>query len=229
MEAEKRTKKVLNWWCDRAWIKFSCAISAIMTGLILWNWESWSTELKVIAAIGALIPVHVLEEWVFPGGFHYQFNNMYRINQPDRYPMSRLTDMLTNVLATLFYVFLTVWCVIRGEVSNGIIVGTALFCALELIIHTIFGTIMYFRFREKGKTTIYGPGSITAYWGFTVFGVILAYSMKTRTMVGADWIEAAGVLGFILLVCILMPDFLFKKKDNQYFFKSHGYFERFLK
>ena len=59
--------------------------------------------------------------------------------------------------------------------------------------------------------------------------MILAYSMKTRTMVGADWIEAAGVLGFILLVCILMPDFLFKKKDNQYFFKSHGYFERFLK
>ncbi len=66
MEAEKRTKKVLNWWCDRAWIKFSCAISVIMTGLILWNWENWSTESKVIAAIGALIPVHVLEEWVFP-------------------------------------------------------------------------------------------------------------------------------------------------------------------
>ena len=25
MEAEKRTKKGLNWRCDRAWIKFSCA------------------------------------------------------------------------------------------------------------------------------------------------------------------------------------------------------------
>ena len=222
----KKTR--LNWWCDRAWIKFSCLITATMTGLILLNWENWSTELKIIAATAALIPVHVIEEWVFPGGFHYQFNCISGSNQPDRYPMSRLTDMITNVAATLFYVFLTVWCMISGVVSNGIILGTVIFCALELIVHTIFGTIMYVKFKANGKTTIYGPGSITTYLGFVVFGVILLYCMKDRAIVPGDWIGAAGVLGFILIGCLLLPDYLFKKKDNQYFFESNGYFDRFL-
>lgn len=222
-------KTKLNWWCDRAWIKFSCVITAIMIGLILLNWESWSVELKIIAGTAALIPVHVIEEWIFPGGFHYQFNCISKSDQLDRYPMCRLTDMITNLVATLYYVLLTVLCIIKGEVSNGIILGTIIFCALELIVHTIFGVLMYFKFKTKGKTTIYGPGSITAYLGFTVFGIILLYCLKERIIISNDWIGAMGVLGFILFICLLLPDYLFKKKDNPYFFESNGYFERFEK
>ena len=65
---------ILNWWCDRAWIKFGCWISAFMTILILLFWKKWSTKLKIMSSIAALIPIHVLEEWVFPGGFNYQYN-----------------------------------------------------------------------------------------------------------------------------------------------------------
>ena len=67
-------KKRLDWWCQRAWIKFSCGITTVVMLMILINWQNWSTELKFIAAIAALIPIHVIEEWVFPGGFHYQYN-----------------------------------------------------------------------------------------------------------------------------------------------------------
>ena len=222
-------KTGLNWWCDRAWIKFSCVIAVIMTGLILLNWEKWSMELKMIAAIAALIPIHVIEEWVFPGGFHYQFNCISKSDQLDRYPMCRLTDMITNIVATLFYVFLTVLSLINGKVSNGIILGTIIFCALELVVHTIFGIIMYDKFKAKGKTTIYGPGSLTAYFGFTVFGIILMFCLKERMIVSSDWIGAVEVVGFILFVCLLLPDFLFKKKDNHYYFESNGYFNRFEK
>ena len=38
----------------------------------------------------------------------------------------------------------------------------------------------YFHFKKEGKTTIYGPGSITAYLGFGVFGSILVYSLIDR-------------------------------------------------
>lgn len=219
-------KTGLNRWCDRAWIKCLCVIAAVMTGAILWNWESWSTELKVIAAIVVLIPIHVLEEWVFPGGFHYQFNMLRGSKEPDRYPMNRLSDMYTNFLATVFYIVLTIVCAVRGEVSTGIILGTALFCALELVAHTLLGTFMYFKLKEKGKTTIYGPGSITAYWGFVPFGVILWHVLQTRTIVTSDWIGAAGVLGFILVACIALADVLFMKK-GKYYFESNGYYDRF--
>ena len=63
--------------------------------------ENWSMDLTVTAAISVLIPLHVVEEWVFPGGFHYHYNTVMKSKQLDRYPMSRLTDMLTNFIKTL--------------------------------------------------------------------------------------------------------------------------------
>lgn len=77
---------MLDRWCKRAWIKFSCCITAFVTVAVLLFWKEWSADVKIIAGITALIPVHVLEEWVFPGGFHFQYNSIFRSDLPDRYP-----------------------------------------------------------------------------------------------------------------------------------------------
>lgn len=223
-------KKDMNWWCDRAWIMFGNCITAVMTVLILINWQNWSDELKVIAGVAALIPIHVIEEWVFPGGFHFQYNTfLYKSDQPDRYPMCRKSDMITNLEATFLYMVLTLICVIKGEVNTGMIMGTIGFCALEVFLHTLFGSLAYFRYKSKGKTTIYGPGSITAYLGFGVFGVIMCHAMQGRTITTNDWIICVIILSIIAFCCILIPENLIKKKDNGFFFKSNGYFDRFLK
>lgn len=223
-------KKDMNWWCDRAWIMFGNYITAFMTILILINWQKWPDELKVIAGIAALVPIHVIEEWVFPGGFHFQYNTfMYKSEQPDRYPMCRKSDMITNLGATALYMVLTLICVIKGEVHTGMIMGTIGFCALEVFLHTLFGSIALFRYKNKGKTTIYGPGSITAYLGFGVFGVIMFYAMQGRTITTNDWIVCIIILAIIAFGCILIPENLIKKKDNEYYFKSNGYYDRYLK
>jgi hypothetical protein len=191
---------------------------------------NWSTELKIIAAIAVLIPLHVLEEWVFPGGFNYQYNICaYNSDQPDRYPMCRVSDMFTNLIVTFFYIVLTIISIVYKSVNTGIILGTIIFCALELIVHTIFGIKMYNRFKDKGKTTIYGPGSITAYFGFFEFGVILIYTMRGRTITVIDWMICFIVLIFIVGISVLAIENIIKKKDNPYFFETSGYFERFLK
>ena len=36
---------------------------------VLLHWEIWPDELKIVAGVAALIPMHVIEEWIFPGGF----------------------------------------------------------------------------------------------------------------------------------------------------------------
>lgn len=222
-------KTGMNRWCDRTWIKFGCMITMIMTILILINWTQWTTELKIIAAVAALIPIHVVEEWVFPGGFHYQYNTtLYHSEQPDRYPMCRMSDMITNLAATFLYIGLTIASVCIGEVITGVIMGTIGFCALEFCLHTVFGIVMYRRFKSKGKSTIYGPGSLTAYLGFLVFGVVLLYCMDGRYITGADIAICIGILAFIAVICILIPENLIKRKDSKYYFESSGYFERFL-
>ena len=63
-------KKGFDWWCDRMWIKVGCCITGVIVVAMLINWQTWSPALKCVFAIAALIPLHVVEEWVFPGGFN---------------------------------------------------------------------------------------------------------------------------------------------------------------
>lgn len=224
-------KRTLNWWCDRAWIKCGCLLAAIMMGLLLVNWRSWGTDLKVTCAIAILIPIHVIEEWVFPGGFHYQYNvGLYRSAKPNYYPMCRLSDMYTNSIATVMYVLIVVAAMLNHNyVAPGVLLGTAIFAALELFMHTLMGTMMYFRFKDKGKTTIYGPGSVTAYFGFVPLGIIALFSLQGRIIHPSDWWICIGILLIIGVVCILIPENLIKNLNTPYYFKNAGYFERFLK
>ena len=84
------------------------------------------------------------------------------------------------------------------------------------------------RFRKKGKTTIYGPGSITAYFGFVPLGIIAVYCISEKTIILTDWIICLGILLFIGVICILIPENTIKKKESPYFFESEGYYKRFL-
>lgn len=226
-----KQKKNLNWWCDRAWIKFGLLISFVMLGFLTIYWREWTPAMKVMASIALLIPLHVIEEWVFPGGFNYQYNvTLYRSPTPDHYPMCRLSDMFTNLVTTFLYIGLLIYSVINDfTVPAGFLIGTAIFSALEFTMHTIFGAVMYFRFKDKGKTTIYGPGSITAYFGFLPLGIVSVYCLIGMEITWVDWVIAVSILAFIAVICILIPEGIIKKKwSDKYPFATAGYFERFL-
>lgn len=200
-----------------------------MLTLMVVFWQSWSTELKVVAAIAALVPIHVVEEWVFPGGFHYQMNTCMGSKEVDWWPMSRLTDMMTNLIATFMYVGLTIYCWCVGCVSDGIVLGTILFCLLEFIVHTALGTSMYFRFRSAGKKTIYGPGSITTYCVFCVLGGILCYSLDWSALTGHDWFIGLIIsLGGIVVLAIAAPTLIFKRVAPRYPYPRTFYFEQYI-
>lgn len=229
---EKGKKKTgFDWWCDKAWIYFGCLLSAGMYFCVLLNWNIWDTGLKILAGVSVLIPVHVLEEWLFPGGFHYQYNTvLYHSKHPHCYPMNRLSDMYTNLVTTVMYIFLVIVCAgSGGKVPAGMVLGTAIFCMLELIGHTYMGIRMYARLKKYGKKTIYGPGSITAYWAFAPLGVISLYWLADQTMTLADGFLAAGILVFIAIVCIAIPEGILKKENSPYAFDSYGYYEKYIK
>lgn len=220
-------KKGLSNWADRAWIKFGCSLTGVITLVILYNWQSWSTDLKVIAAVAALIPIHVIEEWVFPGGFHHHYNALQKSDQIDRYPMNRVSDMITNLFATFLYFGMTLFAITNG-VPKGVALATLIFSALEVILHTIFGIWAYQTYRHQGKSTIYAPGSITAYLGFGVLGVILWFNVKEFALTAGDWGIALGFLGLLLGLGIILPESQLKSKTSPYYFESQGYYQRFL-
>lgn len=209
---------------------FSLCITGLATMAILIWWNEWSTPVKVLAAIGALIPIHVVEEWVFPGGFFYQYNTFaLRSDIPYSYPQNRLSDTITNLLATFLYVILALWYVLTGsEVPASVILMSIGFCILEVVIHSYFGIAAWLRFRKVGKTTIYGVGSVTAYFGFAPFGVILCYSLADYTITGSDWLYGVIELIAMLVGVVVLPEQFTKSRDTKFIFPSAGYYERFI-
>lgn len=222
-------KTGLNWWCDRAWLMFGLCLTALMTLSLLLNWNTWSTSLKLLASITALIPVHAVEEWVFPGGFSYQYNTfLYKSDYPDRYPMCRASDMVTVLGTTLMFCCVTLYYMFNDKnIFSGFLMGAMAFSFLEVCFHTYCGIRAFYKFKSKGKTTIYGPGSISAYMGFGVLGTIMFYTIKENPITSSDWIICFVILLVIGSLCII-PEKIFKNKNTPYYFESLGYYDQFF-
>ena len=78
------------------WLYVMAAIGIVLAYLVYMHRHDWSkTNILCTLAIIVLV-LHVLEEWVFPGGLHYSYNIAHGSTDLSRYPMNRLTDMITN-------------------------------------------------------------------------------------------------------------------------------------
>lgn len=152
-------KSRFNDWCKTAWLKCSLLISALMIILILVNWNTWSTALKCVAAIAALVPIHATEEWIFPGGFAYQYNLfLNKSDHPNAYPMNRASDMVTVLGTTIMYALLVLYFAVTGKaVPSGVLLGATGFSALEVSVHTYFGIRAYGKFKTMEKPLFTAP------------------------------------------------------------------------
>lgn len=215
---------MLNKWCEKTWMYVLYFTGIIMTAVLIFNWNEWSWIQRVLSTITIIIPLHVLEEWQLPGGFHYQYNTCMGSKYPNKYPMNRLTDMLTNSLAQVLFIGLIIY-----GANAGIMIAITIFSALEVIAHSFFGYKMYKIFKSRGKKTIYGPGSITAYGGFGVVGVLSFIWLLQNGTTGHDWLVGITILVFMFIGLILIPEQLLKKEDNEYEFSSAKYYEKYIK
>lgn len=179
----------------------------------------------VIIINAIILPLHVLEEWVVPGGFHYAYN-LRKKSPPEllhRYPMSRMTDMWTNLLGEIFFLAL-----IACNAGKALAFSVMMFDYMEAVMHTLIGVQMYGRFKSKGKKAIYGPGSVTANFGHLVVAVIMTVWFFQK---GLTWTQAGiGILAMLAgsTIMVNLPEKILAKKDNPYSFSDAGYFEKFL-
>lgn len=94
-------EKLTKLWLS-VWLYVITLIAGIVLGCLISNWSVWSLQTKLFAFATMLLPLHVLEEWYFPGGFHTMYNLMQKSDKLDRYPMNQLSDMWTNFIGVIF-------------------------------------------------------------------------------------------------------------------------------
>lgn len=218
-------EKITKWWLS-VWLYVITMISGGVLGCLISNWLVWSFQTKLFAFATVLLPLHVLEEWHFPGGFHTMYNLMQKSDKIDRYPMNQLSDMWTNFIGVIF------GCVVLVIGVNPVFLFMQLFlCFAEIFGHTVGGVFVYKMFKNKGKKTIYTPGSFTVWFGYIPIGVGIVISFFTQQAIKL-WQIPIALVGSIMLGGFALSGMekLCKNEDTPYAFTwGNGYFEKYIK
>ena len=227
--------KRLDNWSDNLWIYFICVLGIATATYLVLNWSVLPVGAKA-GAFGAIImPLHVIEEWKLPGGLHYIYNVIFGSKEMgskhlDRYPMSRLTDMITNVGLVLFPLAFLVLSLVAG-LSNEMAICITLFCFMQVVAHTIVGIYSFIRYRKAGKRSIYCPGFGTSYILFLPAGIYLVYAMPQLTT--GNWIGGIVALAVMSICCVPLQEiplkkWVLKQENNAFAFESPKYYAKFV-
>ncbi|MCC8123353.1 MAG: HXXEE domain-containing protein [Oscillospiraceae bacterium] len=218
-------ESLLQKWCDQAWLYCIYLLGIMMGCVLLIRWGAWDVPQILICFLAIMIPLHVFEENTAPGGFFYMNNLEQKSAAPMVYPQNRLTNMVTNLGAEILVIILTVFAT---RMEAAVVVLVILFGIGELAHHTSAGIHMQKRYQGKGKTTIYGPGTITSYVCLLPLSVYGCYWMSGHAFTVTDILLGIGILLFIMICLILIPFAISRRvKSEKYAFKSAGYFAKY--
>ncbi len=215
---------LINAWLS-IWLYVMVGIGIILSVKVWKNRKTWDTVNILCTLAVVVLVLHVIEEWVFPGGLHYSYNISHGSNDLARYPMNRLTDMITNFGGVILgCVVLEVW---GFRKPAGIAV--MLFSAFEVVIHIVIGVSSLNTFGEYGMQILYSPGLVTSLFGFLPISVGLGFYLfkKENRANIKQWIMAVVAMFCFCFLLINLPEMILGSEDSPYAFTDRGYYEKF--
>lgn len=218
-------ENIINAWLC-VWLYVMAAIAVVLGMKIFKNRKTWD-KLNILCTFAIIVLVfHVLEEWVLPGGLHYSYNIDHGSDILSRYPMNRLTDMITNFGGVVLGCVVLKFWGFRKPAG----VAVMLFSAFEVVIHIVIGITSMRTFGDYGMNTLYSPGLVTSLFGFlpVVIGLAkeLFFSGKKRPTVKQWIIAVVAMFGFCFLL-INLPEMVLGDENSPYAFTDRGYYERY--
>ncbi len=218
-------ERLLQVWLS-IWLYVMAAIGLVL-GIRIWKKRKEWDKLNSLCALAILaLILHVLEEWVFPGGLHYSYNIAHGSALLSRYPMNRLTDMITNFGAVVL------GCIVlkAGGFRKTAAIAVMLFSAFEVGVHLTIGVRDMQIFGVYGMNTLYSPGLVTSLFGFLPIAVGLAICLfwkNENRPKFTHWVMAIAVTAFFCFLLITLPEAVLGSEDSPYEFTDRGYYEPF--
>lgn len=212
---------IISWFLS-IWLYVFAAIGLALVISLKIKWKEWDWRNKISTLAFIVLVLHVWEEWRIPGGFHYLYNLNAGSTALDRYPMSELTDMLTNSGGLLVgVVVLVIW-----GIKNSAAIAIFLTSILEVILHTVSAFQSFEKFKDVGQSIVYSPGFVTAILGFLPVAIafIVYFIHKNRP---TKWEWMIGTIAFVvtLLLFIKLPEALLKDVNSIYPYHDKGFYE----
>lgn len=190
---------IRNNWFRIGLIAFIC-----MAFWVLFCGEDMSLIQKLLLASLMALPLHQFEEYAMPGGGPVVINKVFwgEKERYRNYPGNWNSIMIVNLSAYIFYILAIIF-------PNVIWLGlaTMLFNLFQVLGHV-------FEMNIKGRTW-YNPGMATSILLFLPISIVYIYQTAGLAS-GSTWAIAVAALVVILIVSVILPVQLLKKKDSPY-------------
>ncbi len=212
------------WFVKSGWLYLMGAMGIFSAVQLVVKRKEWDAARKLGALTVIVLVLHVMEEWVIPGGFHYFYNISSEAVLRDRYPMNALTDMITNFGGALLWFAL----VQTDKYGRKMSFAVMLFSFAEVAIHLLGAESSRSLLLESGIVSpFYTPGLLTALLCWLPLGITyVTYFIRTRIKL-SDVIGGVIILAVLSVLLIVMPEGLLKSEDTPYVFDDAGWYEQF--
>lgn len=218
-------ENIIQGWLS-IWLYVMVGIAVALFIKVYKNRQTWD-KTNILCTLAVIVLVlHVIEEWALPGGLHYSYNIAHNSTLLSRYPMNRLTDMITNFGGVVLGCIVLKFWGFRKPAG----IAVMLFSAFETVIHITIGIQDLGKFTPYGMNVVYSPGLVTSLFGFLPICVGLAVELfrekKNRPNIKQLIMAVVAMFGFCFLL-INLPENLLGREDTPYEFTNRGYYERF--
>jgi hypothetical protein len=214
-----------NWFVAWGWLYCMIIMSVILTVQMIVHWKEWDGLTKLGAFTVIVLTFHVWEEWVIPGGFHYIYNIDSAAALRSRYPMSQITDMITNFGGAVIWFILVEIKKYGRKMSFAVMI----FSYFEFIIHMYLAHHSMNVFAEQGiYTGFYAPGLITAICCWLPLGIgYTVWFVKNKVKL-SDVLGGVIILAALTILLVNMPEKVLKSEDSPYVFDNAGWYETWV-
>jgi hypothetical protein len=171
----------------------------------LFGLDGWSLTRKLLFASLMALPLHQFEEYELPGGGPIVINRVFwgEREQYLHYPGNWNSIMIVNLSAYFFYI-------------AALILPNVIWLGLATMLFNLFQVLGHcFQMNIKGKTW-YNPGMATSIFLFLPISIVYIRQVSNLTD-AVCWIMAVAALVVILLVSVILPVQLLKKRDSGYY------------
>lgn len=220
-------------WILAVWLYISAGIAGAAAFYVFSKWKILTIPRKICGVFVVFLVIHMIEEYVYPGGFQYIFNTMFNSTNPAAYPLNELSCMVTNFVAVLFFAFV-LW---KWSERVWVTLTIAIFGIAQLIVHTILGFASFELFKQAGQVLPYSPGlfnSVFLLLPLSVYCFIYLAKSKSLSMKHARAsLKEIGIAVLVVIIIvaglIMLPmQTLGNDPDTVFTFNSNGYYDRFL-
>lgn len=212
------------WFVEWGWLYCMIIMSIILTVQLIVHWKDWTSIRKLGAFFVIVLTFHVWEEWVIPGGFHYIYNISSDAALRDRYPMSEVTDMITNFGGAIFWFIMTE----INKYGRKMHFCETVFSYFEVVVHFLLAYQSMTAFEAEGiYTGFYAPGLVTALCCWLPLGIAGTVWFVKNGLHISDVVGGLIIMAIFTVLLVQLPERTLKSEDNPYVFDNAGWYEQY--